>query len=118
MTTKGILILAFAFTFTSNTAFAAEVFESLQIDNKKCNLVLSGIGNKEIVYSGKSEFGHCFVTIPTTDFHKKYSLCALSGVIASKGKVLCEFGYYDKNHTQISFTSGPDQLCEFVCINR
>jgi len=107
-----ILLLA------SNILMAGEVFDSLQIDSKQCNLVLNGTHNKGIVYRGKSDFGQCFITVPTIDFHKKYAFCALSGVLASKGRVMCEFGYYNKSHTRISFTSGPDELCEFICIKR
>ncbi len=54
--------------------------------------------------------------MPVSEFNKKYSYCALSGVLASKGKVQCQFGFYDREKTEISFTSGAEQTCQFSCL--
>ena len=96
----------------------AQEFDELQIDNATCSLVRSGTDNHEMIYKGDVDIGMCFVIVPTTEFHKTYSYCALSGILASKGHVGCEFGYYDKGHQRVSFVSNKDNLCQFTCIKR
>ena len=111
-------ILSIIIFLASNTAVAERLFDSLQLDYKNCNLVQSGSPNEGIVFNGEYHGRFCFIVVPMTIFNRKYSFCALSGVQAYKGKVDCGFAYYDKDKTQISFTSGPDQLCEFMCVRR
>lgn len=96
----------------------AEEFDHVQVDVKTCTLVHSGNRNKGIVYEGKLSFGHCFINVPFNEFKKTYSFCALSGVLARKGIVMCEFGFSDLSRSEVYFMSGPDVLCEFVCARR
>lgn len=92
-------------------------FDSLQIDNKHCNLVVQGSRNEDIVWKGKEEIGMCFVVVDRVAFESRYSFCALAGVLHGKDERLtCEFGHYDREKTQIAFTSDLDTLCQFVCM--
>ena len=101
----------------ANAQDSSTPFDSVQIDNKKCNLVEQGSHNEKVVWEGKSQIGMCFVVIDRPDFEKKYSHCALSGVLGSKGAdFTCEFGYYNREKTKLVFTSGGDALCEFICV--
>lgn len=115
---KITIALSILITLFSANSFANEPtkFDILQIDNKSCSLVQSGTDNKDVIKKGESQFGMCFVNMPVSEFNKKYSYCALSGVLASKGKVQCQFGFYDREKTEISFTSGAEQTCQFSCL--
>ena len=96
----------------------AEGFDNLQIDTAQCALVVSGSRNQDVVFRGEKRFEHCSISVSVDEFNKRYSYCALSGVLATKGRVLCEFGYSDRERSRVFFMSGPDQLCEFVCVRR
>lgn len=96
----------------------AEPFDNLQIDNATCNLVKSGTGNRDVLFSGEAAIGKCLVTIPVATFSQSYSFCALSGVLAPKGNVGCEFSYYDEGHKNVSFIGNKNNVCEFVCIRK
>ena len=98
------------------TLATAEQFDSVQIDNHTCSLVKSGTDNHDVLFAGEAEFGKCFVTVPIATFKKTYSFCALSGVLASKGRIGCQFGYYDRTHERVAFIGNTDQVCEFVCV--
>lgn len=110
----------FSLLALSSSVVAQDVptsFDSLQIDHKDCNLVEQGTRNKGVIWSGKSEIGMCFVVVDRAEFEKRYSHCMLSGILSSKNEgVTCEFGYFNREKTKISFTSGKEALCEFVCI--
>ena len=96
----------------------AQQFDDLQINTATCSLVRSGTGNREVIYKGQADIGMCFITVPTKDFYQTYSYCALSGILASKERVGCQFGYYDKEHRQVSFVANKDNICQFICIKR
>ena len=94
-------------------------FDFLQIDNKACALVQSGSMNKDVLWLGsKTAFGLCGVVVPMEDFQKRYSVCALAGVLASEGSAMCEFGFSHNKKTHIFFMSHEKTLCEFVCTKR
>lgn len=97
---------------------AAQGFDHVQIDVTTCALVMSGSKNLDVVARGEKRADHCSIRLPLGEFNKRYSYCALSGVLATKGRVLCEFGYADRDKTSVFFMSGPDQLCEFVCVRK
>jgi hypothetical protein len=90
-------------------------FDHLQIDTKACALVHSGSMNKDVLWRGKNQMGLCSVKVPLAEFQKRYSVCALAGVLATKGSAMCEFGYSNKDKTEIFFLSDDKTLCEFVC---
>lgn len=111
------LVWAFVLASVASVA-AAQGFDYLQIDTKQCALVTSGSQNQDVIARGEKKFEHCSIRLPIEEFHKRYSYCALSGILATKGRVLCEFGYSDAARTRVFFMSGPDQLCEFVCVRK
>jgi len=97
---------------------SAQGFDHLQIDTAQCALVMSGSKNQDVLARGEKRFEYCSIRMPLDEFNKRYSYCALSGVLATKGRVLCEFGYVDRERSRVFFMSGPDQLCEFVCVRK
>jgi len=99
-------------------AVAAEQFDDVQIDNKTCNLVRAGTDNRDVVFPGNNRTGMCIVAVPAETFNHTYSSCSLSGVVAIHGHVLCQFGYYDTKHEQMSFVSDRDNTCQFTCLKR
>ena len=113
------LLLAITYAVVIATSMAtAQGFDTVQIDKTQCALVTSGSGNLDVIARGEKKFEHCAIQLPIEEFHKRYSFCALSGVLATKGRVICEFGYADNTRTRVFFMSGPDELCEFVCVRK
>lgn len=107
-----------ALMLASSSVFAADAgFDHVQIDNNACTVVHSGTRNAGVIWRGEKNYGMCHVTVDTQAFSRKYSFCALSGAFSEPGKpVMCEFGYYNREKTKLSFASSAGSLCQYVCV--
>ena len=114
ITVQGLALLLGLFSSIA----AAQTFDNLQIPTDQCVLATAGSWSKEIIARGERQGRICRVTLPIGEFTKRYSYCALGGVWVGRESAHCEFGYYDRERTQVFFTSGPDQVCTFICVRR
>lgn len=64
--------------------------------------------------------GMCTVTVGSVEFSRKYTHCALSGILQTKddARFMCEFGYVDAGKQNVFFMGAEGNVCQFVCVRR
>ena len=101
--------------FFSTAINADNYFDSVHIDTNTCNLVNSSVDG-EVIYEGIQKMNRCIITVPTSEFNKKYRFCSLSGVMAKDGQPNCHFRHSNKDGAKVSFFNTNTSFCGFTCV--